>query len=251
MSYDNSSYFTKENLDAILRELGKQYRKLNGKKTHAEIILIGGAAVLANYGFRDMTTDVDAVIQASSSMRDAISYVGDEYNLPVGWLNSDFMYTASYSPRLSEFSEYYRTFSNILEIRTMRAEYLIAMKLMSGRKYKNDLSDVLGILAEHESKESPISLVQIQQAVMNLYGSWDKIPSESVMFIEEVFQKGNYKQLHDELITSEASTKNDLLYFEKDYPKVLNSDNIESIIQALKNKNYKKKSCKNKDELEL
>ena len=33
-----------------------------------EIILIGGASILANYGFRDMTYDMDAVILASSVM---------------------------------------------------------------------------------------------------------------------------------------------------------------------------------------
>lgn len=34
-----------------LKELAKEFRKLNGKTMPAEIILIGGAAVLANYGF--------------------------------------------------------------------------------------------------------------------------------------------------------------------------------------------------------
>ncbi len=47
-----------------------------------EIVLIGGAAVLANYGFRDMTYDIDAIIQASSSMKDAINKVSDEMGLP-------------------------------------------------------------------------------------------------------------------------------------------------------------------------
>lgn len=39
----------------------------------AEIILIGGASVLANYGFRDMTYDMDAVIVASSAMKQSIT----------------------------------------------------------------------------------------------------------------------------------------------------------------------------------
>ena len=47
--------FTKENLNTTLKELGKEFRKLNGTKTPAEIILIGGAAILANYGFREVT----------------------------------------------------------------------------------------------------------------------------------------------------------------------------------------------------
>ncbi len=44
--------FTKENLDICLRELGKEFRKLNGTAMKAELTLIGGAAILANYRFR-------------------------------------------------------------------------------------------------------------------------------------------------------------------------------------------------------
>ena len=51
---------TKENLDTLLKELAKEFRKLNGTKTPAEIILVGGAAVIANYGFRELTNDIDA-----------------------------------------------------------------------------------------------------------------------------------------------------------------------------------------------
>lgn len=66
----------------------------------AEIILLGGACVLANYGFRDMTYNVDAVIQASSAIKDAINYVSNFLGLANGWLSSDFTQTRSYSPNL-------------------------------------------------------------------------------------------------------------------------------------------------------
>ena len=81
---------TRDKLNEYLKDLAKEFRKLNGTKTPAEIILIGGAAVLANYGFRDMTYDVDAIIVASSAMKDAINHVGDRHGLPHGWLNADF-----------------------------------------------------------------------------------------------------------------------------------------------------------------
>ena len=97
MSSENTNTFTKENLNTYLNEVAKQYRKLGGKAMPAEIILVGGAAVLANYGFRDMTTDVDALIHASSALKDAINMVGDKYGLPNGWLNADFRKTASFS----------------------------------------------------------------------------------------------------------------------------------------------------------
>ena len=172
----SSDTFTKENLDSYLKELAKEYRKLNGKSMPAEIVLVGGAAILTNYGFRDMTTDIDAVIYAASSMKDAINLVGDKFSLPNGWLNADFMHTASYSPRLDEFSVYYKTFYGVLSVRSVSAEYLIAMKLRSGRKYKNDLSDVIGILAEHQKNNAPITLDKINTAVNNLYGGWDNFP---------------------------------------------------------------------------
>ena len=99
----SSNTFTKENLDTYLKELAKEFRRLNGKSMPAEIVLVGGAAILTNYGFRDMTTDIDAVIHAASSMKDAINMVGDKFDLPNGWLNADFMHTGSYSPKLDEF----------------------------------------------------------------------------------------------------------------------------------------------------
>ena len=53
--------FTKDNLDQYLKELSKEYRKRSGKIMPAEIILIGGASVVINYGFREMTYDSDIV----------------------------------------------------------------------------------------------------------------------------------------------------------------------------------------------
>ena len=130
--------FTKENLDIYLKELAKEFRKKNGTKMPAEIILIGGASILINYGFREMTYDIDAIIKSSGVMKDAINVVGDKLELPVGWLNTDFVNTKSYTPHLIEHSKYYKTFANVLQIRTVSAEYLVAMKLMAGRQYKND-----------------------------------------------------------------------------------------------------------------
>ena len=168
MSSDISKTFTKDNLDAYLKELAKEFRRQNGKLMPAEIILVGGAAILVNYGFREMTADIDAIIHASSAMRDAISRVGDRFGLPKGWINTDFTKTASYSPELTLHSRFYRTFYGVLNVRTVSAEYLIAMKLRSGRKYKNDFSDIVGILAEHEKNGSPVSMEQIEKASCEL-----------------------------------------------------------------------------------
>ena len=88
--------FTRENLDLYIKELAKEFRKINGKTMPVEIILVGGAAILEQYGFREMTYDIDAVILASSSLKEAINRVGDKFGLPNGWLNMNFKKTRSY-----------------------------------------------------------------------------------------------------------------------------------------------------------
>ena len=70
-----------------------------------------------------MTYDIDAVITASSAMKEAINTLGDRLDLPNGWLNADFKNTSSYNPKLSHYFKYYRTYSNVLNIRTISAEY--------------------------------------------------------------------------------------------------------------------------------
>lgn len=236
MSSEKQIEFSKDNIDTYLKEIAKEYRKQIGKSMRAEIILIGGASVLVNYGFRDMTTDIDAVIHAASVMKDVINQIGDRYNLPNGWLNQDFVRTESYSPSLSRFSEYYKTFSNVLTIRTVAAEYLIAMKLRSGRQYKSDLSDVLGILAEHEKSGKPITMERIQKAVVDLYGEWNTLPKASQNFITNVMLDGHYSELYTQTIIGEKETKELLIRFEQDYPGVTKEANVNEIAENLQKK---------------
>ena len=173
----------------------------------AEIILIGGASILANYGFRDVTYDIDAVIIASTAMKEAINRVSDKMGLPNGWLNMDFKRTMSYSEKLAEVSIYYKTFSNVLTVRTITAEYLIAMKLMSGRQYKYDLSDVVGILWEHEKLGKPISYEAVDRAVTVLYGDWADIPPVSKELVQVAFESGDYEKLFHSSRKSEQQSK--------------------------------------------
>ena len=233
MSSEQAFAFTKENLDTYLKALAKEYRRLNKKAVPAELILIGGASVLINYGFRNMTTDVDAIIQASSSIKDAINYTGDKFGLPNGWLNSDFILTDSYSPKLAEFSRYYRSFSNIVTVRTVDAEYLIAMKLRSGRQYKNDLSDILGILSEHEKTGKPITIKRIQKAVCDLYGDWSVLSESARDFIEDVMQDGRYDLLYSQVMDGEQRAKKALIIFEQQYPNTVTETNVGEILQRL------------------
>ena len=228
--------FTKENLDSYLKELAKEFRKKNGARMPAEIILIGGASLLINYGFREMTYDMDAIIKSSGAMKDAINTVGDRLGLPVRWLNTDFVNTNSYTPRLAEYSKYYKTFANILQIRTVSAEYLVAMKLMAGRQYKNDLSDIVGVLIEQEERNKPLTFDTVQNAIIDLYDSYDRIPEDSRIFIEAVYKKEDLHEFYKQCRELEQENKDVLVGFQEDYPGVLNGDNLVDILKSARAK---------------
>lgn len=225
--------FDKAHIDDCLKAVAKQYRKLNKKGMRAEITLIGGASILINYGFRDSTYDVDAFIQASSSMKDAINYVADTMGLPNGWLNEDFRNTDSYTPRLASFSKFYRTFSNVVTIRTITGEYLVAMKLKAFRKYKHDISDIVGILCSHIHAGDPLDFRKINQAVEDLYGGWQNMPEESLDMIQRILSEKDMDSLYSVYAQQEQEAQQALISFEEGYPQVLKEDNLEEILRRL------------------
>ena len=224
---------TKENLDTYLKAVAKQFRKLNGKTMPAEITLIGGASILVNYGFRDSTYDVDALIHASSAMKDAISYVTDTMGLPNGWLNEDFKNTKSYTPRLVNYSKYYRTFSNVVTVRTITGEYLVAMKLMACRQYKQDISDIVGILRDQQKAGDPLSYERIDKAVTDLYEGWENLPADAQTMIRSILANEDLDALFEAYTNEEAAAKDVLITFEDQYPDVLKEDNLTDILSHL------------------
>jgi len=222
MSYD--VLFTKDNLNMYLKELAKTFRKLNKKAMPAEIILVGGASILVNYGFREMTNDIDAIIHASSAMKEAANIVGDKFQLPNAWLNTDFTRTKSYSVKLTEVSTHYKTYSNVLTIRTISAEYLIAMKLMAGRSYKHDLSDIVGILWEHQRTNNPIPYEAVDRAVNKLYGGWKEILDDVKSMLMKLYENENFEALYIASKESEIQSKRALLDLQEEYPNTLQNE---------------------------
>ena len=230
--------FNSENLDEYLKELGKAIKKNAGKNADVELILIGGASILVNYSFRQKTFDFDVIVlPKSSAVEDAIRAVGNAKNLSKDWMNTDFVHTTSFTPNLRLVANYYKRFSGVLEVRTVSEEYLVAMKLMAGRKYRHDLSDVVGILKEHAENGNPLSMEKIKNAVIKLYGSWDKIPEHSKKFIEKAINSENYSVLLEQIKEQEENALKVASKFERDYPKVLNESNINQIIDGLLTRN--------------
>ncbi len=231
--------FTKENLEYYLKELAKDFKKRGGR-TRAEMILVGGASVLINYGFRQSSYDIDATFEARSVMLESIHAVADKLGLSRSWVNDDFKTTDSYTPKIIAYSDYYKTFSNVLTVRTVRAEYLVAMKLMSGRQYKKDLSDIAGILYEQQLAGNPLSYEMIDKAVCNLYGSWNGVTDHAKKVLERILSCNDLQALFVDLSENEATAKEALLEVEKKCQKALRKDNVDEVIAAAIKKKQEK-----------
>lgn len=129
-------------------------------------------------------------------------------------------------------------------MRTVCAEYLIAMKLMAGRKYKNDLSDVVGILMEHEKAGAPIGMERIDVAMHDLYDGWKDVPEDLRAFIEAVVQNGDYEALYRQYRAEEEAGRTALLDFEKNYPGVMKEGNINDILKAARAKKERERDSR-------
>ena len=139
----DKTLITKENAYPILKAFAKEYKKQNGTSVPVELVIVGGSSILLNYGFREATQDFDIMVQSLGMIKNVSYRIADLYNLPDNWLNTDFMRTSSYSDKLREVSKHFCSFNNgSLEFRTVNGEYLIAMKMVSAREYRNDISDV-------------------------------------------------------------------------------------------------------------
>lgn len=188
----------KEDLETYFIALANSLKKKTKVKNFSyELIIVGGASIILNYSFRDSTIDIDCLDMQEALMNETVNEVGDKFNLPNGWINTDFIETDSYSPALIQYSTFYKTYGNgILTVRTIKDEYLVAMKLKSARKYKHDYSDIVGIvLANSDNKQ--FTFESVISAIKNLYGGTDCIKSEALLFLKEVFsnKSASYKEV--------------------------------------------------------
>ena len=203
---------TRANAMDIIRRFAKEYRKALGKAP-AEIIIVGGGSIMLNYKFRDATQDFDVILLAASGIKDVITRFADENNLPRDWMNTNFVKTASYSDALMEVSRHYCWLNNqTLEIRTVSGIYLIAMKMIAHRDYRNDISDAIGILIEEAEAGNSFSYADIEAAYQKLYHEapdsktqkqFREICAKSTEELKNLynFQKATESIVGDQLIT--------------------------------------------------
>jgi hypothetical protein len=106
-------------------------RHLAARGTKVELFVVGGAALVAGYGARRTTRDVDAVVlppEAVALVRDVARVLADELGWPSDWLNDAAKaYVKDPLPGESLFE------GKALAVRIPVTEQLLAMKLSAWR----------------------------------------------------------------------------------------------------------------------
>ncbi len=208
MSIDTDT-INKDTAHQYLKEFAKELRK-ETKNVDIDIIIVGGGSIVLNYNFRYSTADFD-IIKPNKliNIKRSANKIADKYNLTSNWINDDFISTSSYSNKLINYADYYRTYSNHIHFYTIKDEYLIAMKLMSNRNYKNDYSDIIGIILENPC----ITIKKIQDAICNLYNSLEVVDKDLMAYVESLLKlpRKELEKEYDTIIHMEEKNRNEIL----------------------------------------
>jgi hypothetical protein len=115
--------------DDILSLLDDLNDELRSRGAHAEIFLVGGAALTVAYDTSRSTRDLDAVFLPTSVVRTAAAAVAERRGLKIDWLNDAVKgFLPGSDPDSIRFYE-----RDALTVDVASARYLLAMKLFASR----------------------------------------------------------------------------------------------------------------------
>ena len=124
----------KELIFEFLRQLGIE---LDNMGLTGEILLAGGAAMCLVHSARDMTKDIDALYEPKNEINEIAVKIADYNGLPRDWLNDSVKGFLTHDAPSEEFICF-----KGLNVRTVTADYLLAMKLIASRYGETDIGDV-------------------------------------------------------------------------------------------------------------
>ena len=105
------------------------------------------------------------------------------------------------------------------------------MKLVSGRMYKKDMSDIIGILQEQKENGKPLNYEMIDSAMVKMYNGWDRVSDASREFITNALKMDDYSLEYQKVYENEQAVREEIEIFTKENPNQLNEDNINDIIE--------------------
>ena len=140
------------NREEVLRLLARLGNRLAAKGIHAEVFIVGGAAMALAYDADRTTSDIDAILRPRDLVYNEANSMAEELGIPDDWLNDSVRSLMPSNPddapkAIAEFPG--------ITITTGSPEFMLAMKSMVTRKSVADLQDaakicvMLGIYDEY------------------------------------------------------------------------------------------------------
>lgn len=117
-------------------------RRLEEKGVQGEILMAGGASLALVYDARDSTKDIDALFEPADIIRAIAKELAQEEGIAEDWLNDG---VKGFIDTRKQSSDIFLQLSN-LTVRTIDAEGLLAMKLVSARANSSDLADSVALM---------------------------------------------------------------------------------------------------------
>lgn len=158
-------YLYRENIDEYFESLAEKIKEA-GIGIH-RILVVGGAAMALKYHDGRSTVDIDICFREQNNLYGCCLQVAEDFNLPEDWINADVMHSDSFSYRLFDNAEFYKTFREYLEVYVANALDLYCMKIVSFRP--KDVQD-MEVLAD-TLRYINISKEDIIANFIRLYGS--------------------------------------------------------------------------------
>jgi hypothetical protein len=165
--------------EELKRMLSLLDRELAQAGITGEICIVGGAAMILGFGSRKSTRDIDALVIAPTSIRDAARKVAEANGFADDWLNDGVKGFASGGP--VEIREILQL--SHLRVVTPPPEYILAMKCMAAR---------VGI-DEHDKEDAAFLIRHLglttPEEVMDIVGRYydrQRIPAKTQYFVQEV-----------------------------------------------------------------
>jgi len=167
---------TRGEIIAALTALGSRLQEAG---VHAQIFIVGGAAMALAYSDRRLTRDIDAAFEPKAVIYDAAALVADDLGLPADWLNDG---AKGFMPGTDP--DALSLDLPGIAVSVASAEYLLAMKLMAMRipGDDEDIEVLLGMCGITTAAEG-VALVE------RMYPHGQALP-KTRFFLEERFGPG-------------------------------------------------------------
>ena len=149
--------FNKDNILIILKELAKRMRK-TFRDVDINIYVVDGASLTLLCDFRESTFDIDVAKNCNMYFRDIALTMEEEFDLNHNWINNDFMFSKSFSPKLVNYIERTYTFSNYIHYHFVKPACIAAMKCLALRFTRNDLSDIVNVVLYEDTLDSIVEI---------------------------------------------------------------------------------------------